>query len=125
MTDQTDDLGLEHDIASAAADDGGAHLDEGNEGLTVETVAKGVLDDAISLICGDRAKAYGPVRKDWQRTVDIFFAYTGIRLTPEEGLKFMICVKMSRDEHSHQRDNHTDRCGYDALLCGLEEESCS
>ena len=81
-----------------------------------------ILIEAESLVNGDRAKSYGPAREDWQRAVDIFYAWTGIRLTPEQGIKFLICVKQSREQHKHKRDNLTDVCGYSEVLNWLEED---
>ena len=79
-----------------------------------------VLEEASSLTSGARNKTYGPPVIDYGRVVAIFNAITGNSLTPEQGLLFMLCVKLSREMHLHKRDNLVDACGYLRLYSMLK-----
>ena len=74
-----------------------------------------ILLEADALIHGERAASYGPVADNWGRTVDIFRALTGIELTVQQGLVFMVAVKLAREIHKPKRDNIRDALGYLAL----------
>lgn len=80
-----------------------------------------ILLEAESLVNGDRQSDYGPIREDYTRTVAIFKAWTGIDLTPEQGVQFMGCVKLSREGHKHKRDNLLDAVAYLSLLNDMRE----
>ena len=65
---------------------------------------------------GARRKAYGHPLDDYNRSTRTFNALTGHKLTPEEGIIFMICVKLSRECNMPRRDNRLDGCGYFGCL---------
>jgi hypothetical protein len=76
-----------------------------------------VLSDAYSLITGDRHKEYAHPLDDYTQTRDIFEALTGIHLTVEQAILFMVSVKLSRlrtaiGENRWHRDNVVDAAGY-------------
>ncbi len=73
---------------------------------------KSVCLEAHDLTNGARRESYGHPLDDYTRTVAIFKAWTGIDLTPEQGVKFMICVKQSREHNLPHRENRVDACGY-------------
>ena len=79
-----------------------------------------ILSEAQELIDGPRAEAYGDAGENWRRTARIFRALSGVDLTPEQGLMFMVAVKLARHLHRPKRDNLVDACGYLALLARLE-----
>ena len=85
------------------------------------TAGAEILTEAYDLITGDRQNDYDHPLEDYSRTVDIFRAITGITLTPEEGILFMICVKFSRFANELQNglnvpDNLRDAAGYIGCL---------
>jgi len=86
-----------------------------------------ILVEAEALVNGDRAKQYGPIREDYSRVAAIFKAITGIPLTTEIAVAFMLAVKLSRlgmtlqGHAKHKRDNLTDLCGYASKLNDLLE----
>lgn len=81
------------------------------------TPNESALQEAHSLVYGDRGTDYSHPHDDYSRTVAIFNAMTGRDLTVEEGVKFMIAVKLSRDKHSPQvRDHLVDLAGYTECL---------
>lgn len=71
-----------------------------------------ILTKAHELIHGDRRASYGHPSDDYGRTVAAFNALTGHNLTVEEGVLFMVCVKLSRQQHTHSPDNLIDAAGY-------------
>lgn len=82
---------------------------------------------AYELITGDRNNSYGHPLDDYQRTVDIFHAMTGLELTAEEGVLFMTAMKLSRLMHNleqgvvHQ-DSLIDAAGYLGCLSMIDAE---
>ena len=81
------------------------------------TAGAEILTEAYNLITGDRQNDYDHPLDDYSRTVDIFRAITGITLTAEEGVLFMVAMKLSRlaNELNNQLDvpdNTRDAIGY-------------
>lgn len=77
-----------------------------------------ILTKAHELITGDRQQAYSHPLDDYSRTVSIFNAIKGEDvMTAEDGILFMLCVKLSRLEHEIDNglnipDNTIDAAGY-------------
>lgn len=78
-----------------------------------------VLQEADALINGSRNGDYGPPRQDYLCAVHMYRAWSvhkypdGARIeSPEDGLMFMVFVKLSREAHKHKRDNLVDAAGY-------------
>lgn len=89
-----------------------------------------ILLDAYALVHGDRNGTYGPPAQDYLRTAEIFGATTGIELSLQEALLFMVCMKLSRISYGLDqafpaemlRDSITDAAGYlDCLWWSLAE----
>jgi hypothetical protein len=77
-----------------------------------------IIREAFELVTGDRQKAYNHPLEDYQRTVNIFNALYGADvMTAEDGVLFMICMKLSRlmnelDNNLEVPDNTRDAIGY-------------
>jgi len=86
-----------------------------------------VLTKAHELITGDRQNAYSHPLDDYSRTVSIFNAMKGEDLlTAEDGILFMLCVKLSRLMHEIDNDipdNTVDAVGYLGCLQMIREAS--
>ena len=86
-----------------------------------------MLLEAHRLITNDRNNTYGHPLDDYSRTVDIFRAITGVELTIEQAVIFMISVKFSRLRHNlnletlHQ-DSLVDAAGYLGCLAMIDTE---
>lgn len=55
-----------------------------------------ILLDAYALITGPRQAAYAHPTEDYTKVTDIFHALTGIRLSLEQGILFMVSIKLAR-----------------------------
>jgi hypothetical protein len=85
-----------------------------------------ITADAHKLVYGDRGVAYSHPAVDYARTTDIFRSLCDVDLTPEEGIVFMISVKLSRimnglnEGHPPEllRDSIVDLAGYAECLWG-------
>jgi hypothetical protein len=90
--------------------------------------AEAVLE-AYGLITGPRQTAYSHPSDDYRKVTDIFEALTGIRLTVDQALMFMIAVKMARlrtnlSQGTLHRDSLVDAIGYlGCLSAHLEREA--
>lgn len=74
-----------------------------------------ILEEAQSLVYGARHASYGHPKDDYERTVGAFNALTGHSLSVADGITFMLCVKLSRMQHSPEnRDHYVDLAGYAA-----------
>lgn len=77
-----------------------------------------ILAEAYRLTSGDRNAQYGPPDQDFARTAGLWTALFAHKL--KDGEKFetwevaqaMICLKLSRLQHSRKRDNVVDGAGY-------------
>lgn len=76
-----------------------------------------ILLDAYALITGPRQAAYAHPTEDYTKVTDIFHALTGIRLSLEQGILFMVAIKLARlrtnmeDGRTHW-DSLVDAAGY-------------
>jgi hypothetical protein len=77
-----------------------------------------ILTKAHELITGARQQAYAHPLEDYSRTVSIYNAIKGYDfMTAEDGILFMLCVKLSRLQHEIDNgldipDNTVDAAGY-------------
>lgn len=87
-----------------------------------------ILNEAVSIMA-ERGKSYdksgGEAERSMPKIVAMFNALTGHELTPEQGWKFMCCLKLARSEQGEYReDNYLDGAAYMALA-GEEAEVSS
>lgn len=77
-----------------------------------------ILNEAASLITGQRQEDYGTPEVNFQRMADyanIHFAYNlanNIPISPRQAAEYMILLKMSRTINSPTRDSYVDIGGY-------------
>lgn len=74
--------------------------------------AQSILEEAQSLVHGDRGEAYGHPFDDFSKTALIWSAIFGIPVTPEQVALGMVGVKISREINKPKRDNRVDGAGY-------------
>lgn len=71
-----------------------------------------ILQEAEHLTNNDRNHTYGHPEHDYRRVVGAFNSLTGHNLTTEEGILFMVCMKLAREAFHPKRDNRVDAAGY-------------
>jgi len=76
-----------------------------------------ILTEAHHLITGPRQAEYSHPFDDYYKVKELFYAMTGIMLTVEQAILFMVCVKLARlstnMEHGRwKRDTIVDAAGY-------------
>ena len=93
------------------------------------TAGAEILLQAHELITRDRQNAYSHPLDDYSRTVSIYNALKGDDvMTAEDGVLFMVCVKLSRlmhelDNDLNLPDNTVDAIGYLGCLQMIREAS--
>jgi hypothetical protein len=81
-----------------------------------------VLDDANSIITGDREQTYGKPEVNLRRIADQWSCYLNQKyqqqnmLSVEDVCWMMVLLKMSRQMNHHTNDNLIDAIGYIALI---------
>lgn len=83
-----------------------------------------ILEEAQSIVYGDRQADYGKVSDNFQRIADYWNATLKSKLkepiTPVEVGLCMVGTKMARHQFKPKRDNLVDGAGYFATLEKLE-----
>lgn len=97
-------------------------LEEARRVVDAHPDRQSILDEAKRLVYGDRNQSYGDPLDDFGRTAGAFNALTQRDLTAEEGVIFMLCVKLSRECHRHKTDNLVDLAGYSDLLQRIADQ---
>lgn len=78
-----------------------------------------VLDEAASVVLGDRRAFYGPPKINHTRTAAMWSAYLGVQVSPHQVCLMNILQKISRDANRQKIDNLVDIAGY-----ALNAEMC-
>lgn len=81
-----------------------------------------ILEEANSLVNGNRQADYGHPLDDFQRTAKMWTAILGFPVTPEQVGLCMCAVKISRQVNHPKRDNLVDLAGYAATVEMVIEE---
>jgi len=91
-------------------------------------VTKGaeILTEAHDLVTGPRQQAYSHPFDDYWKVSQLFYAFTGIKVSVKQAVMFMICVKLARigtndAEGRWHRDSVVDAAGYLACLSMVHE----
>lgn len=79
-----------------------------------------ILLEAEELINGDRAAAYGPASRSFERISKLASILTEKDITPIDVCKIMIALKLSRETNKPGRDNRVDAAAYIELLDQLQ-----
>lgn len=80
------------------------------------------LEEAASLIVGDREQDYGPPEVNFQRIADILnIILPGKNFSAPDVALAMIGLKIARAAQGYKRDTYVDIAGYAALYIELSE----
>jgi hypothetical protein len=82
-----------------------------------------VLEEAGSLINGERQEQYGNASESHQRIADLWAGYLGTDVTEFDVVNMMILLKVSRTRNQYHRDSYVDIAGYAGLGERLHREA--
>ncbi|WP_200962214.1 DUF6378 domain-containing protein [Mycobacterium sp. Root265] len=74
-----------------------------------------VLQEAEKLIFGDREETYGDPSESFARIANLWTAYIGKLIEPQDVANLMILLKVSRTKGTFHRDSFVDIGGYAGL----------
>lgn len=77
-----------------------------------ETPRASILDEAASLVAGDRNADYGDCVADYTDVAVLWSVILGHEVSARQAALCMCAVKLRREAHRHKRDNLVDLCGY-------------
>lgn len=119
-------VGAQHEIIEALILKKPIHFYDADLGVGIQIyprrVARATLEPespsetAYRIVRGERRESYGHPLEDYTRTAKLWSAVLGFDVTPEQALLCMILVKVSRETHTHNKDNLIDICGYAECL---------
>ena len=87
-----------------------------------KTPKPNILEEANTLIYGDRAAAYGPVSESFSRIGKMWGVILGVEVSPEQVGLCLAAMKICRQVHKPQRDNLIDCAGYVGCIAKIQEE---
>lgn len=75
-----------------------------------------VLEEALSLVEGDRNESYGDPAIKYRIIAKIWSILFQTEITPSQAVIAQIVVKLVRENLKHKRDNIVDLAGYSRIL---------
>lgn len=82
-----------------------------------------ILNEAASLIVGDREQDYGAPEDNFQRIADIWnVLFPEVEFTPAKVALAMLALKLARTPQGYKHDTAVDAAGYAALYAELSEK---
>ena len=81
-----------------------------------------ILEEANSLVYGDRAADYGSVLDNFTTIAALWSPILKVTVTAEQVALCMVQVKVARQIHKPKRDNLVDGAGYLACAEIMQEE---
>lgn len=71
-----------------------------------------ILEEAESLVSGDRQSSYGHPKENAARIAEFWSVFLGIDVSAQDVCSLMILLKIARDMGTPQRDTIVDIAGY-------------
>jgi len=81
-----------------------------------------ISQEALSIVQGPRAQAYGSVLENFTRVAKLWSAVLNTHVSDRQVGLCMVLLKVSRESHKHGRGNLVDIAGYAETLDMLERE---
>ena len=82
-----------------------------------------VLEEAYKLVTTKRNDDYGHPSLHFNKIAKVWSDLKGINFTASDVAKFMIVIKLCREENKPKKDNRTDIAGYALTLDMVEREN--
>jgi|SRR5690606_4599060 len=80
-----------------------------------------ILDEAKKVVY-ERNAAYGQPEDNFAITAELWSAYLGVPIQPEDVGMMMILLKVAREKYQHKHDNLVDIAGYAECVARLHEQ---
>lgn len=84
-----------------------------------------ILQEAESLINGDRQQQYGGASESFTRIGELWGAYLGAPVSALDVANLMVLLKVSRTKGKYHRDSYVDIAGYSALAERITAEDAT
>ena len=81
-----------------------------------------ILDEAKNVVYSRQA-SYGVPEDNFATTAELWSAYLGTPIRPEDVGMMMILLKVARERYQHKKDNLVDIAGYAECVARLHEKS--
>ena|SRR5690606_2581737 len=81
-----------------------------------------ILDEAKNVVYSRQA-SYGVPEDNFAITAELWSAYLGCPIRPEDVGAMMILLKIARERYQHKHDNLVDIAGYAECVARLHEKS--
>lgn len=81
-------------------------------GTPLKPIDKTLLDEAYSLVTGDRQQSYDHPARNFDRIARLWSVALDKDITAEDVAVCMVLVKIARQVHAPKRDNLVDAIGY-------------
>lgn len=82
-----------------------------------------ILDEAKQVVY-QRNAAYGQPEDNFAITAELWSAYLGTPIQPEDVGMMMILLKVAREKYQHKHDNLVDIAGYAECIARLGRKRC-
>jgi len=79
-----------------------------------------ILDEAKNVV-DSRQASYGAPEDNFATTAELWSAYLGTPIRPEDVGMMMILLKVARERYQHKKDNLMDIAGYAECVARLHE----
>lgn len=79
---------------------------------SLKPIDKSLLDEAYTLVTGDRQKDYDHPARNFDRIARLWSVALDKEVTPEDVAVCMVLVKIARQLHAPKRDSTVDAIGY-------------
>lgn len=84
---------------------------------------KDCLEQAISCVCVEREKQYGPPEDNFKTIAELWSLYTETDISAHDVAMMMALLKIARIKSGMKKDdNYIDLAGYAACACELSKE---
>lgn len=83
-----------------------------------------VLEKALELTSGDRAKQHGDKYDNHANVAALWSAFLDVPVTPAQVALMMVLVKVARTKSgAHNTDDYVDAAGYAAIACEIARDN--
>lgn len=87
-----------------------------------KTMTKTVILDEAKKVIYERQASYGTPENNFAQIAELWSAYLGTTIQPEDVGAMMILMKVARERHKHKHDNLVDIAGYAECVALIQQQ---